>query len=128
MEFCLVNAIINWIQINLIHWIRSEGIFHFVSACKCPCRRRGNPRHDNVTKETYKEIADETKKEIAVDKKATAVSFRRKNSATDERPEARNIGAVGIVMLSVVLGAIVLADLLSLKIYIQNYLRRASGQ
>ncbi|CAG2224591.1 CSMD [Mytilus edulis] len=112
---CLKNS--SWNNVNIS-----------CKTCKCPCRRRGNPRHDNVTKETYKEIADETKKEIAVDKKATAVSFRRKNSATDERPEARNIGAVGIVMLSVVLGAIVLADLLSLKIYIQNYLRRASGQ
>ncbi|CAC5382365.1 CSMD [Mytilus coruscus] len=110
---CLKNS--SWSSVNIS-----------CKTCKCPCRKRGNPRYDNVTKETYKQIDDETKAELQVDKKATAVSFRRKNSASDERQEAKNIGVVGIVILSVVLGALVMADLLSLKAYIQNYLRRAS--
>ncbi|XP_052078838.1 uncharacterized protein LOC127716634 [Mytilus californianus] len=110
---CLKNS--SWSSVNIS-----------CKTCKCPCRKRGNPRYDNVTKETYKQIEDETKAELQVDKKATAVSFRRKKSASDERPAAKNIGVVGIVILSVVLGALVMADLLSLKAYIQNYLRRAS--
>ncbi|CAG2204823.1 unnamed protein product [Mytilus edulis] len=66
-------------------------------ACKCPCRRVGNPRYENVTKEVVQKIKDETEKDLAVQKNLTSTYVRKRKSAKDDRPAAKSIGVFGIL-------------------------------
>ncbi|VDI66853.1 Hypothetical predicted protein [Mytilus galloprovincialis] len=105
---CLANS--TWSQINFE-----------CKTCKCPCRKVGNPRYENVTKEVVQKIKDETEKDLAVQKNLTSTYVRKRKSAKDDRPAAKSIGVFGIFIITVIVAAVVASDYIILKRQIMEF-------
>jgi Sec-independent protein translocase protein TatA len=75
-------------------------------SCQCPCSGA------NMTDEVLQEKIAELKRTLTVDVKTTSQYERKFISVDDPRPSAKSIGIVfGPILISVILGLIVLADI-----------------
>lgn len=79
--------------------------------CTCVCQGHG----ENVTDEELKLKIEKIQSILKVDKKTLSSNYRKLNSAHDPRPSSKSIGASGVIILLVFLGAIVLIDLSNLR-------------
>lgn len=79
--------------------------------CTCVCQGHGV----NVTDEELKLKIEKIQSILKVDKKTLSSNYWKLNSAHDPRPSSKSIGASGVIILLVFLGAIVLIDLSNLR-------------
>lgn len=80
------------------------------SACMCPCDEIGRDANRNYTEEEIVRKIEEVVKELTIDKHETSAAKSRRISAADDRPSAKAVGTMGIVVLSVTLGILILFD------------------
>ncbi|XP_063447286.1 uncharacterized protein LOC134726801 [Mytilus trossulus] len=68
----------------------------------------------NITATSVKQSVANLKRDLRIDKKNTLLARSKKISATDNRPSAKAIGSIGVLVLCISLGAIVLSDVKTL--------------
>ena len=73
-----------------------------------------------ITEEVIQEKIDNIQKNLTVNKKETNQYIRTLTSAPDERQSAKNIGIVGVTVISVVIGLVILSDCTNVISAIQN--------
>lgn len=78
-----------------------------------------------ITQEIIQEKIENIKKNLTVNKKETNQYIRTLTSAPDERQSAKNIGIVGVTVISVVFGVIMLSDCINVVRGIQNKCKRS---
>ncbi|XP_052104521.1 uncharacterized protein LOC127737711 [Mytilus californianus] len=98
--------------------------------CPCSCAYRSKVDYwasHNVTNMTYDEIVvwlqpkiKELEKTLTVDKSNLSALINKRISMKDDRPSARSIGYIGIVILSVVFVLILFIDVTSITRHTQN--------
>ena len=98
-------------------------LFLFVDLCPCSCEYRAKVDYwasHNVTNMTYDEIVvwlqpkiKELEKILTVDKTNISAIVNKRISAKDNRPSARNLGVLGIILLVLVASLIILVDVSS---------------
>ncbi|XP_071160219.1 uncharacterized protein [Mytilus edulis] len=101
--------------------------------CPCSCEYRSKVDYwasHNVTNMTYDEIVvwlqpkiKELEKTLTVDKSNLSSIINKRISMKDDRPSARSIGYIGIVILSVVFVLILSIDVSSITRHTQNIKR-----
>ncbi|XP_063425762.1 uncharacterized protein LOC134709532 [Mytilus trossulus] len=101
--------------------------------CPCSCEYRSKVDYwasHNVTNMTYDEIVvwlqpkiKELEKTLTVDKANLSSLINKRISMKDDRPSARSIGYIGIVILSVVFVMILFIDVSSISRHTQNIKR-----
>ncbi|VDI72488.1 Hypothetical predicted protein [Mytilus galloprovincialis] len=64
----------------------------------------------NITATSLKQSVANLKRDLRIDKKNTLLARSKKTSAEDNRPSAKAIGGIGVLVLCVSLGTIVLSD------------------
>ncbi|KAK7487851.1 hypothetical protein BaRGS_00020898 [Batillaria attramentaria] len=103
--------------------------------CKCRCAPDTLLYSGNVSMaallEEVKRKMKSAQDNLLLDKANLSATIRAKTSAKDSRPSAQATGALGIVMLSVVFGALLLPDLVSFVRVLVNIVRNCqagSGQ
>jgi hypothetical protein len=64
---------------------------------------------------------EDMKKELKVDKKDLSSNVRNKISARDDRPSAQSLGALGIVIITLVFAALIACDVMTLKRHISRF-------
>ncbi|KAH9489730.1 hypothetical protein Btru_057075 [Bulinus truncatus] len=92
------------------------------AVCYCDCDQPPvilSPEYLILTPE---EKIEKIINELLVDASNTSASYRKLNSIDDQRPSARSIGAVGIIIMCVVFGGLVLLDLNILISHISSLL------
>lgn len=105
----------------------------FTDLCPCSCEYRSKVDYwasHNVTNMTYDEIVvwlqpkiKELEKTLTVDKSNLSSLINKRISMKDDRPSARSIGYIGIVILSVVFVLILFIDVSSITRHTQNIKR-----
>ncbi|XP_071087770.1 IgGFc-binding protein-like [Haliotis cracherodii] len=80
------------------------------SACLCLCK---GARLEVLDEAVVKEVTDEIKEELLLDTKSLSKTVRKYISATDERSSAKDVGTLGIVLLSFTFGLMIVPDILS---------------
>lgn len=78
-----------------------------------------------ITQEIIQEKIENIQKNLTVNKKETNQYIRTLTSAPDERQSAKNIGIVGVTVISVVFGVIMLSDCINVVRGIQNKCKRS---
>lgn len=78
-----------------------------------------------ITQEIIQEKIENIQKNLTVNKKETNQYIRTLTSAPDERQSAKNIGIVGVTVISVVFGVIMLSDCINVVKGIQNKCKRS---
>lgn len=96
-------------------------IIIFLAGCMCPCNMVHTPK--NFTDEELTKNIEETKKKLAVNKEQLSSSIRKKISVKDDRPSAKAVGSVGVVILAVCFGLLIALDYLTLTRHILGLLR-----
>ena len=64
----------------------------------------------NLTAQDALILAKQLRKELLLDKSKLSINIRKKISVTDDRPSARAIGSIGIIILICVMMVVVLSD------------------
>uniref|UniRef100_A0A0L8HQF1 Uncharacterized protein n=2 Tax=Octopus bimaculoides TaxID=37653 RepID=A0A0L8HQF1_OCTBM len=77
------------------------------SKCICPCKGQ-----ITETQAEFKKRMENTRKELTVKRNATSQYIATKISAPDERVSSQTMGALAIIMLSVIAGLIIIPDIL----------------
>jgi len=75
----------------------------------------------NITLDDAAELAEEYRKNLTVDTKTTSSYIRTKTSAEDERKSSQTMGALGLLMVIVPLGAIIILDLPKIWFGLKSY-------
>lgn len=96
-------------------------IIIFLAGCMCPCNMVHTPK--NFTDEELTKNIEETKKKLAVNKEQLSSSIRKKISVKDDRPSAKAVGSVGVVILAVCFGLLIALDYVTLTRHILGLLR-----
>lgn len=78
-----------------------------------------------ITQEIIQEKIENIQKNLTVNKKETNQYIRTLTSAPDERQSAKNIGIVGVTVISVVFGVIILSDCINVVKGIQNKCKKS---
>ncbi|KAK3746776.1 hypothetical protein RRG08_031305 [Elysia crispata] len=76
--------------------------------CLCSCLKDVIPTTEEERKQYVEEETKKITKELVVPKKNLSSTARKKESATDDRPSAQNVGYMGVTMLCMS-GVIILA-------------------
>lgn len=87
----------------------------------CPCNMVHTPK--NFTDEELTKNIEEMKKKLAVNKEQLSSSIRKKISVKDDRPSAKAVGSVGVVILAVCFGLLIALDYVTLTRHILGLLR-----
>lgn len=93
----------------------------FLAGCMCPCNMVHTPK--NFTDEELTKNIEEIKKKLAVNKDQLSSNIRKKISVMDDRPSARAVGSVGVVILTVCFGLLIALDYVTLTRHILGLLR-----
>lgn len=93
----------------------------FLAGCMCPCNMVHTPK--NFTDEELTKNIEEMKKKLAVNKQQLSSSIRKKISVKDDRPSAKAVGSVGVVILAVCFGLLIALDYVTLTRHILGLLR-----
>lgn len=93
----------------------------FLAGCMCPCNMVHTPK--NFTDEELTKNIEEMKKKLAVNKEQLSSSIRKKISVKDDRPSAKAVGSVGVVILAVCFGLLIALDYVTLTRHILGLLR-----
>lgn len=96
-------------------------IIIFLAGCMCPCNMVHTPK--NFTDEELTKNIEEMKKKLAVNKQQLSSSIRKKISVKDDRPSAKAVGSVGVVILAVCFGLLIALDYVTLTRHILGLLR-----
>lgn len=96
-------------------------IIIFLAGCMCPCNMVHTPK--NFTDEELTKNIEEMKKKLAVNKEQLSSSIRKKISVKDDRPSAKAVGSVGVVILAVCFGLLIALDYVTLTRHILGLLR-----
>ncbi|XP_021350527.1 uncharacterized protein LOC110448558 [Mizuhopecten yessoensis] len=72
----------------------------------CAC----TPVRPTISVQQAEERAEQLARELQVDVSTLSSTIRKKTSAKDERPSAKMVGSIGIIMLSLTLGLVVVLD------------------
>uniref|UniRef100_K1Q7Y4 Signal peptide, CUB and EGF-like domain-containing protein 1 n=1 Tax=Magallana gigas TaxID=29159 RepID=K1Q7Y4_MAGGI len=91
------------------------------AGCMCPCNMVHTPK--NFTDEELTKNIEEMKKKLAVNKQQLSSSIRKKISVKDDRPSAKAVGSVGVVILAVCFGLLIALDYVTLTRHILGLLR-----
>ncbi|XP_065921135.1 uncharacterized protein [Magallana gigas] len=91
------------------------------AGCMCPCNMVHTPK--NFTDEELTKNIEEMKKKLAVNKEQLSSSIRKKISVKDDRPSAKAVGSVGVVILAVCFGLLIALDYVTLTRHILGLLR-----
>jgi len=75
----------------------------------------------NISLDDAAELAEEYRKNLTVDTKKTSAYIRTKTSAEDERKSSQTMGALGLLMVIVPLGAIIILDLPKIWFGLKSY-------
>lgn len=78
-----------------------------------------------ITQEIIQEKIENIQKNLTVNKKETNQYIRTLTSAPDERQSAKNIGIVGVTVISVVFGVVMLSDCINVVKGIQNKCKKS---
>lgn len=87
----------------------------------CPCNMVHTPK--NFTDEELTKNIEEIKKKLAVNKEQLSSNIRKKISVMDDRPSARAVGSVGVVILTVCFGLLIALDYVTLTRHVLGLLR-----
>lgn len=93
----------------------------FLAGCMCPCNMVHTPK--NFTDEELTKNIEEMKKKLTVNKEQLSSSIRKKISVKDDRPSAKAVGSVGVVILAVCFGLLIALDYVTLTRHILGLLR-----
>lgn len=88
--------------------------------CNCNCwalLNEGNYTLDEL-RVVLLPVTNQLRKELLVDKKTLSAYINKRISKQDNRQSSQQIGVCGILFLTIVTCAIILADLTSLPIYL----------
>lgn len=96
-------------------------IIIFLAGCMCSCNMVHTPK--NFTDEELTKNIEEMKKKLAVNKQQLSSSIRKKISVKDDRPSAKAVGSVGVVILAVCFGLLIALDYVTLTRHILGLLR-----
>jgi len=75
----------------------------------------------NITLDDAAELAEEYRKNLTVDTKTTSSYLRTKTSAEDARQSSQTMGALGLLMVVVPLGAIIILDMPKIWYGLKSY-------
>ncbi|RUS85089.1 hypothetical protein EGW08_007141 [Elysia chlorotica] len=78
--------------------------------CLCSCLKDVIPTTEEERKQYVEEETKKITKELVVPKKNLSSTARKKESATDDRPSAQNVGYMGITMLCMACAIILAMD------------------
>lgn len=113
---------ISYIQGNLLQRVLEKcHTLIFLAGCMCPCNMVHTPK--NFTDEELTKNIEEIKKKLAVNKDQLSSNIRKKISVMDDRPSARAVGSVGVVILTVCFGLLIALDYVTLTRHILGLLR-----
>lgn len=96
-------------------------IIIFLAGCMCSCNMVHTPK--NFTDEELTKNIEEMKKKLSVNKEQLSSSIRKKISVKDDRPSAKAVGSVGVVILAVCFGLLIALDYVTLTRHILGLLR-----
>ena len=69
------------------------------------------------------EYKESVRRELLIDKKHLSSTVRKLTSAHDDRPSSTTVGSVGVIIISLVVLSIVMADISKLFIFIKACLK-----
>ncbi|CAC5384967.1 unnamed protein product [Mytilus coruscus] len=100
--------------------------------CLCSCEYKQKLEYWstlNATNHTLEELREilkpvllELQRNLTVDKKMLSSYVRKHNSAKDKRPSSENIGIVGVIFISIVVGLVIFIDIVAIR----NHLRSST--
>nr|XP_022310012.1 uncharacterized protein LOC111115536 [Crassostrea virginica] len=114
----------NLIERGIPDILEHKAIFIYIDVNKSPYPPPVPKAFDawcpEITEEVIQEKIDNIQKNLTVNKKETNQYIRTLTSAPDERQSAKNIGIVGVTVISVVIGLVILSDCTNVISAIQN--------
>ncbi|XP_069114613.1 beta-2-glycoprotein 1-like [Argopecten irradians] len=99
---------------NLFRTCKADGTWSGIDPvceyCDCPCDG-SNVTSFKLNNATLEELLAALKAELQVDKKSTSMAVRRKISVYEDRPVAKGLGAMGVVLLVFVFAFVIIPDI-----------------